>query len=900
MDRNLTLPDNLRNRTAPPRLGPAIVDRECLVERICGASEARVTFISAPAGSGKTVLLDQCRARLASQGVATAWLSLDAMDNDAFHFARGLLAATAHISSQDSPADAGKSISADPSNGIHLQDAMRWIGQIRNQFALILDEFEVLSEHGVFSLVSELIDSLPANGRLIIGGRTSPNIAISKLRALGLLQEIEADDLRFSVEETIALLQRSRVPALSEDDLSTIFRKTEGWAVALRLVTIALERTPDRSSFISKFSGQEAMLAEYLTDALFVRQPEEIRRFLLETSILQHVSASLCQALLPELDCVAILNKISSADIMLTPLSGESKVYRYHSLFAEFLQARLGEAAPERIPHLHRAASTWFEEHGRPIPAIDHAIKGGLFEHAIEMLESQVDQLMTDGRFRLLSGWFEKIPRVTLDAKPHLRIVYIWALCHMKGAEKASALLHSSGLEHSDDPKIRKLVQTLEPVLLAMMDEVDEAYAIIKRDMAQVPTAPDFSDKVLAYTGAMLCLTAGDRMQARAMLARGKQRNTAADTPFTMMQAETIEGHISLFDARLRQAKACFQLALESSRKVGCRGSGGNTWAGLLFANVVYEMNELDLAHQLLQVFNPIIREVGVADHMILGYLPLVRIALQERQEERAFQLLSELEYYGLERNLPRVWGTAKLERSRVQIIKGHLDAAETEIAHSGDPSVWQKVNRLRFAANELEDLTIARLRLQAHGRDPRGSLPTIDAELARAESSMRRYRALKFKVIKIVALANAGNRKQALNLLGELLRFANSERFVRTIVDEGPVMAGLVREFGAQAAASSEASSDGQFLAYLDEMRTAFHLPNWNDKTDALLDPLTEKEIRVLSFLAEGLSDVEIGERMKLSASTIRTHLRAIYSKLDVHSRMQAVLAARRAGVIH
>jgi LuxR family maltose regulon positive regulatory protein len=891
--------DYAYQRTSPPALGPSIVERNSIVERICETADARLTLVRAPAGFGKTVLLHQCRSLMQRKGIKVAWLTLDSSDNDAFHFVTGVLTA---IGMPPSPA-ARKSRAlqgvAPLLSGAYLQTALKRIAEYGKPFALIFDEFECLNEPGVLSLVSELGERLPSDARIIIATRIAPSLGLARLRALGLVQDILAEDLRFSLDDTRALVAKLGFASIDDSEIGVLHAKTEGWPVALRLATMALERTDHPRDFNALFSGQEDPLESYLTEVVFDRQPEAVQQFLLRTSILLHISEPLAKSLMPDVDCAAMLRHVSEYDVLLRPLGNDGKTFRYHNLFADFLRARLRRESAQDIPSLHLAASRWFAAQGRPVPAIDHAIEAGDYEVACELLASHATSLLADGRFRLLARWFKRLPAEVIRLDPYLMIAEIWAACYTVGPEQAEILLQASALENTDNRELQKFILPLRPLLLAMMDRIEDAHAAAKRILSTISEPSDFTEKVIFFVCAMMAFIAGYRDEARTMLEAGRQRNSGAMTALTVTHAETLEGQIDLHEGRLKQARACFRTALEASRKVVHTSSPGNTWAGVFYAYVLYESNELDEAHRLLQLYNPIIREIALADLLILGYLPLVRIATYRSLWERSFQLLKELEYFGLQRNIPRVWATAKLERSRLLLMQGHCDVAREEISHAGDDALWSRVGRLRLPANELNDRAIAELRLLAHLGEISAFQTAFAPELAAAESSSRRYRALKLKVLHAIALSRTGARNAAMSLLEETLRPLSRERFVQLFVEEGPQVGWLVQGLAKQLLVTGVSRADSALLAYLDELLAAFDLPPQSAAFTSTLSGFTDKELRVLNLLAGGLTDTEMAQEVGVSASTVRTHKRSIYSKLDVHNRMQAVLAARRAGFI-
>lgn len=897
---NPIIPGNLRSKLAPPASGAVRVDRTALVNHVCDAPGAKLVVVRAPAGFGKTTLLEQCRMRMAASDLTTAWLTLDASDNDISRFLTCLFAAVAGMTGDDDFLQRiGRWTTCQTSADIALK-MLQSLSQISRPYALFMDEFEVMHEPGALAITRQIIDQLPPWGRLVIGSRTSPDLGLGRLRGSGLLRELLVRDLRFSLEETRQLFAGRLHISLDGEDLALLHRRTEGWPAALWLALLALERHDSRRLFIECFSGTDDSLAGYLTEAVLDRQAEPIRRFLLYTSILRQLTVPLCQTLVPEEDCGAMLEHIADTEIPLTSLGGVERCYRYHSLFAGFLKSRLEREAPEEVPRLHRAASAWYEGQGRPVPAIDHAIEAGDHVGAVELLRKHAQSLLAEGRVRLLAHWFRHLPAGLLQQHPLLQAIEIWAVCYAQGAEEASVLLDESGLESNDAPELRNYVMPLRPLLLAMLDRVEEAHAAARQRIAEMPTAPTFADAVMVFTAAAMEANMGEHSAARALLETGRRLQAGAVTAFAVLHAETIEGQIDLHEGRLRQARSRFRMALDVSQQVGRHDSMGNAWAGVLYAITLYELDDLAEARRLLQVYGPLIRDLGLADQVILGHVPLARLSVHRGDVDQGFQILGELEYYGRQRNLSRVVAAAKLERSRILLMQGHTAAAREALDLAEDEVLWKRVGKLRLAAHELDDMTIARLRWNVIAGNATLALPALEQAITQASAGLRHHRALKLELLRAMALSRCGTPERALTAMDNLLKKACAEGFFRLIVDEGTEAGLLVSRCVALSATRSGPQARSAFAEYLQRLLTAFNLsvPPLDDAPVSLL-PLTHKEVKVLKLLANGHSDAVMAQRLVLSTSTVRSHLRNIYSKLDVHSRMQAVVCAQRAGVI-
>lgn len=860
-----------------------LVPRVALIERACAATAARLVVVRAAAGFGKTTAMGQMRERLEADGAAAAWLTLDAADNDPTRFVHRLASAVATLV----PEAAGTSSPA---------ALLRHLAALPSRHVLFLDDFERLQDRAVVELVRELIEHLPADGRVVIGVRTRPDLGLGRLRARGQLLDIDTDDLRFTLADTQALFALHPHLQLAPEALLQLHEKTEGWVAALALAVVALQRQPPGSDFIARFSGSTRAVSTYLAEAVLAQQPEPTRQFLLRTSILRRLDPSLCDALMPGQDSAAMLERLEADNLFVTALPGETRSWRYHSLFADFLRARLASEHPSWSARLHLAASGWYEAGAQVVPAIEHAIEGGDLPHAARLLVLHAEGFVAQGRMRLLARWIGALPPRLLATHQMLQVCGIWADCFTRGPAVAMARLQDGGLDQDTHPVVRAHVGALTPLLHAMMDDYDAALAAGAPALARLPTCRPQVDVVLCNTMAHILSVRGDPAGSHRLLeaARGTPHASAFTRPYT----ESMEGLLDLHEGRLRQAAARFRLAAGDGPRHAPRDTQGNAWAGVLHASTVYEAGQLDLAGHLLNVYQPLVRDVALPDHLVLSHVLRGRIAFERGDIDAALQVLTELEYLGHHRRLPRVVASARLERGRLLLMQGHALASREALDRADTPGLWDSIRALRLPSQDLEDLASARARWDIAFGDAAAALVRIDAELADARASSRHRRALRLQVLRALAQYRSADIAGAMATLGAALHAACQEGFVRLVLDEGPALAPLVARLST---AHRESGADPIFGDYLQRLRAALgdgpaEVPV--DTTQSLAT-LTRQEVRVLQLLAEGYANGAMADKLAISDSTVRTHLRSINLKLNAHNRTQAVAAARRLAVI-
>ncbi len=876
-----------RSKLSPPAPPAAMVERTALCERVCHGRGAKLILVRAPAGYGKTTVMGQARARLIKDGVHTGWITIDRADNDASRFLRCLGIAVADML-QPGVRTAGS----------QLPDAVEALSAADAPFVLFLDEFELLREPAAIALVHEIIERLPRRGQLVVGTRNLPELSLARLRARGDLVDIDAEALRFSLDETRAYFRLRRQGGLPADVAAELHHKTEGWIAALWMTSLALDRNEDGSAFVQRFSGSTRAIADYLAEEVFEKQDARVRAFLLRTSVLRNLAAPLCDALVPGANAAGLLEQLHVSGHFLAPLEGEPDTYRYHSLFAEYLRARLGREHPQELPALHLSACDWYEAHGRPVPAIEHALEAGDAGRALKLLALHAQVLLKDGRMRLLARWFQTIPKAQLRQHPRLEAVAIWATCFTRGPQTTMAWLQDAGPLGEGDPHVQASVNALRPLLLGMLDRYDEAFEAGQPQLALLPTGNTFADSVLSNAMACVVSVIGRPQDAHRLLDAAR-RSQGADGRFNIMYTETLQGILDLTEGRLRLAMARFRLAVGAQRATSYNLHNGNAWAGIVYADGLYETNDLDGAERLLNAYLPLAHDVALPDHMIIGYAMRARLACLRGDLDGAQRALVDLEWAGSSRQLARVVAAAKLERSRLFLLQGNAAAAREELERARDDAMWDKVRALRFPAHDINDFLIASLRWEILAGDPHAALAPLAAELARACDEGRHRRALKLRLLQCLAMDAAGDTDGALTRLGGVLQDAAREGFVRLIADEGACAGRLLQRFRRAAAGQKAAAADPLLGEYLQRLAPAIGAVH--ETTDeqapapAPESELTRKEVRVLELLAAGYSNNAIMETLFVSDSTVRTHVRNIFQKLKAKNRTHAVALARK-----
>jgi LuxR family transcriptional regulator, maltose regulon positive regulatory protein len=946
------MPDKLRElpvlrsaptKLRPPAMGFPFVPRSRLLERV-KAQTARLAFVQAPAGFGKTTFLRHVFDSFRADGWIVAWLTVDSGDNDLDRFMTCLGQAFIEAKQERSDrlrdrADDGLT-SDDPSYPLTFELSAT-LAAISGPFMLILDEFEQLHNPAVLSVIEQVVDMLTPEQRIVIGSREQPMLSVGRLRVQRQLLEIDAAQLRFNMDETDSLLRNKRGLALDGQDVERLHHMTGGWAAALWLSSLALEDNDDPKRFISNFSGNNSVVASYLAEDVLSHKPRHVQDFILQTSILQKFCIESCNAVTGRTDSGLLLAELERSNMFVTALDEQHVWFAYHPLFAGFLRGQLERQSPGLAATLHRRAALWHIEQKRPIPAIDHALASGDRTLALDLLHRHAETLFLQGRVRLLVRWFDAVDRGTLKEYPKLASVYAWSLIHSNRSEEALSLIDAiapitpitPSSAHESTPISSSLSHPTYVVLktfsLVMLDRIEQ-------------TAPMWADPHILCTAAsepllrsMLMIgcayfhaTASRFQEARVLLDQATREQPSVGPLFSITVGAYVHAMLDLMQGRLRAATARLRTLIGDASPVLLRETGpglksmiagqekpnarygaDSGFASLYLAEAYYEADSLEEAKRLLKLYLPLVKDAGIPDQLIASHLLFARILHYQGHATDAMHILLDLEQLGMQRQLMRITDMARLERARQAVLDGNALVARDLLTLVGEAPSWMSP-QVQMIANDIETPTLSHFRWQMHFGSPHAVLPAIKEHLHEAQARGRVRYALRVKVLYALALHFAGQRNPALRTVKEAMQEAMQEGFVRLFREEGPVLLNLVGELYGNA--DPEARDQGMSVQFMRQV-LGENRPGYAGDALQMITPvhsavsasqvtdseLTSRELDVLRLLAKGYGNQAIAEKLFVSVTTVKTHLRNINAKLGAHNRTEAISVARNRSII-
>ena len=886
-------------RVPAPRSG--LIGRARLIERLERGAGSRLVLVSAPAGFGKTSLLTQWLEAVADHGHVVAWLALDESDNRPGslwpHLVAAIGAAVPGFGAGVLPLlESGGS----PTEGM-LASLVNELDALSDELWLVLDDYHLIDDQGIHAGVSYLLEHLPAQAHLLITTRADPPLPLARLRARGDLVEIRAADLRFTPEEASTYLNDVMGLELRPEDIVVLEARTEGWIAALQLAALSMQGRDDVAGFIAGFTGNDRYIVDYLVEEVLARQPEPVRSFLLRTSILEQLSGQLCDAVTADGAGKTILEKLDRSNLFVVPLDDRRQWYRYHRLFADVLRAYLEEEHSDQIPDLHHRASEWYEQHGERAEAIRHALASGDVERTAALVESALPQLRQTRQELQLRAWVEPLPDEVVRRRPVLSVGFAGALLasgELAGVEDrlddAERRMHASQRSAAADAgELRRVPGHIAMFRAGLAQVRGDVPATVEHAQRALELALDDDHVVRAGAAGFLGIafwTGGELGAAHRAWSECVARLERAGHVSDALGATLALGDICMVQGHLSDALGAYEHALalvpEQSRAL-VRGTA-DMYAAM--SEVFRERNDLQGARRLLLESQELGEHAAMPQHPYRWRVAMARLRQAEGDHAEALTLLEEAERLYVSDFFPDVRPRAAL-LARVWIAKGHPREARGWAREAG-LSPGDELSYLR----EFEHITLARLLLAAAqaGDDEKQSRAEALGLLGRlhdaAETGARTGSLIEILILEAIAAAGGGDSASALAALEQALTAAEPEGYVRLFVDEGQAMTVLLRD----------ASRRGMTPGYVSELLAGREPPTARpDKTQRLLEPLSDRELEVLRLLASELSGPDIASHLYVSVNTLRTHTKHIFSKLDVNTRRAAVRRATELGLL-
>ena len=885
------------SKIAVPRRRASWVTRPRLQERLARATQAPLTLVSAPAGFGKTTLLTEWVAAAQAGAASFAWVSLDERDNDPAVFWTYVVAAVRDATSSEVGATALAVLeSPQASVEVALTGLVNELQALGQELVVVLDDFHVLTAKGIQEGVEFLLEFLPGHVHLVLATRIDPALPLARLRARGDLVELRASDLRFTVEEATAYFDEVTGLSLSASDVATLEKRTEGWVAALQLAALSMQDRDDVAGFIAGFAGDDRYVVDYLAEEVLARQPDEVHQFLLSTSILDRLSAPLCDAVTGRADGRSMLARLERDNLFLSQLDDRRRWYRYHQLFADVLHAHLLDERPQEVAELHRRASEWYAGSRLPSEAIRHALATRDFDRAADLAEPALPSLLRERREAEVRGWLRDFPAEVVAVRPVLNLGFVGSLMSVNEFDGVQERLDQVERSLAAAAAERVVVDEDQFLTLPGMVELYKAgLALVRGDVTGTVTHARLAID-LAAAGDHMCRAAAAALMGLAWWGEGEldaahdaYRQGMAGLERAGWLADVLGCSVTVADIRTDQGQLTDALRtyeqvlrLVPEDQLSTLHGVADVLVGM--SEIHWERNEVESARELLRRAESLGDAKGMPKNPFRRRVALSRLRLGSGDHAEAVRLLDEAERLYAADFAPDVRPVAAL-RARAWLAQGRLAAAR-QWARERELQADDELSYVR----EFDHITLAMVLLAKHQEERDGGALDDAARLlgrllVAADGGGRTGRVIEILALQSLAEQARGDRVGALASLQRAVVLAEPEGYVRTFVDRGPPMTTLLRALARSRVAPG-------YLRRL--LAAASTLEPGRTGAPTLVDPLSARERDVLRLLASELDGPEIARHLVISVNTLRTHTKSIYAKLGVTSRRAAVLRAR------
>ncbi len=880
----------LQTKLNIPIVPPGWIPRPRLLELLDRALTHKLTLLSAPAGYGKSTLLADW---IRSQDLHAAWLSIDQGEDDFPRFLGYFTAALNNLTPLIDDSALRMYSAAQPGlQQASLTVLINQITRIPREIVLVLDDYHNLQEEAIHKGIDYLLLHLPQQMHLIISSRSEPPLQIARLRGQGELVELRVDDLRFTYLEVSEYFSTNLPGTLTTQQLAVMDARTEGWPAGLHLAAISLHDRQDIAGFIDSFSGSHRYILDYLLEEVLEKLNQEERDFLVQTSILEQLSAPLCNAVTGRLDSQSLLLRIEQANLFIIPLDDQRQWYRYHPLFADLLQNRLLSTEISTLRELHLRASKWYEINDHPLQAIQHAIFAEDYPTAASLIRNAVIPALYRSEIDTLLGWFDHLPQKIIDGDPNLHFLQLWVqlLKYYRIEEIQRQIAQLS----QGDELLQARKAAVEAFISVTVAEFDQAEAHAQAALRTLPEGEAYFRSLSMWMLGLARAASQNLEGAYQALEELVWSDQAQDNLMFSVLATSQMARVRLRQGRLKEAFELYHQSLERAcdRQGNLLPIAGETLMGL--GEYYRESDQLDKAYDLIvkgiEQTN-LWRDVAAMD----GYISLARLFISKRELDeaeaaldKAMQLARKYDVLELDDRLVEMW------RARLWIARGDYKAAErwAQVLGFDMISNWERLPyQKHIQAMLLSREAVIYARLCYNQGNYQRVLQIVNGILPFFQQLGRLDSVIELSILKSLTFHSQRSEDQAIQTITEALHISASSGYYSLYLDEGQPLLNLL-----QKAAGSRVPQPyyNQLLARFAKPIDVVHVSLQN-----LVEPLSERELDVLRLLATNLTAPEIAEELIVGVSTVRTHIKHIYSKLNVHKRSAAVGKAIELGIL-
>lgn len=857
------------------------MSRSHLLERLEEGRQHRLTLIAAPAGYGKSTLASQW---LATNGMASAWVSLEESDNAPRIFLNYFLTAIQTVvSTVCSETKELLNAATLPSPSILADYLCNELEDIDDPFILTLDDYHLIDHPDIHEFIGQLLKHSPQSLHLLIITRHDPPLPLSAMRAHGEVTDIRLRDLQFNELETAELVQRATGLSVSEPALKNLHEQLEGWIVGLQLVMQSLKYQHDPEAFLLELRGSIREVQDYLLDQVVSQQSPEFQKCLLRLSAVDRFSAGLCQVVCPQCDG-ELMNQVHRSGLSIVQLEDTGEWYRFHHLVQDLLRNRLSqELTKEAVEELHLSVGDWFAAGHCIDEAIKHYLTANAPQRAAELIERHWHAELDNERWHSVEQWLNKLPAGIREQRPQLLFARAWVLDEqwridemIPIIERVEAILKD---EEADDGVAAELA-LIQGIICYWLGETQKCQSYLEA-ARQLPVAYRSLWGELEIYESLALQRCGDSEQAIRKL-KNRIRSDDSSSGAFLSRLIAAQVFVRLLSGQLLPAARAAERLQTVARKNDIVYS--DAWASYLHASCALNTYRLDdaLQHFERAVASRYVLHVKCAVDALSGLsLTYQLLGRPDDATEMANQLLQ----FALDTNDAEHLAVAYSTQARLDLLQDNFTSASRwatafdQPLHAPEMFIWL----------EIPSLTRIRVLIAAGSKDSlKEAVASIDTLRQENQALCNEYQSIELVILHAMSLWKLGDSNNALAKLQDALSLTKTGGWIRSFVESGSLMHDMLQELSQQTPSS-----------WLKEVLEGFRSQPQVSSAQPLLDPLTCREEEILLLLSKRLRDKEIAERLFVSTETVKSHLKHIYQKLRAKNRRDAVRKALAIGLI-
>ncbi|BCL83763.1 LuxR family transcriptional regulator [Ktedonobacteria bacterium brp13] len=922
----------LTTRLSLPSLQHPLIRRERLLTLLEQGTTYPLTILSAAAGFGKTTLLAQW---LAEYHHLVAWLTCETEDNEGSRFLSALIAAfqriepalglTATAQLQRQPLAAWETVLPVLSHDLASLPAC----------LLVLDDYQLITSRDLHNALDYLLSHLPPQIHVLVSSRTTPPLTLGRLRVNRQLFEIDEGDLRFNAQEITRYFSELMQRPLRDEEVHLLEQRTEGWVAGVQLAALLLQKHTGMGEVLHAFTGQHRFVYRYLFEEILAHQPPEWEAFLVQTSLLSRLHASLCEAVTGQSHGQETLEALEEARLFLYPLDEERRWYRYHPLFAEMLSARLRQSRPELVPELHRRACTWYARQMLIPEAVRHALAIPDTRQALHLILPEKDELSQEVPLQTMLEWVRILPETLLLEYPELHLHYASLLLITYQFTAADARLEI----------IERSVYEMEENMVEQETRLGET-AFLRGFLAICQG--DLARSLFWEQQAVRLLSALPEKQtvARFLCSLLQMQKTKPDSPARSGEPSRENAMLKEFrflatlyrlvqsafscqqQGKLRRAQALYERAaqlIEQQQQVFADASLNIIFSfGLGYLR--WEQNNIKEAEEILSRGYQILREVFASPNrtdtawqyiskqfykmlpliqqeiLLQGVSTLAEIASMQGDAQRAQAIL---------RNFARLVEPFPCASTLLPQISAQRAVISLEAGQLTEALTWteqQPISLVSLPERHEQRGYLVQLRLalmQVHGRSQRtvlrAALPVLQQLLREGKAQTRPGNSLELLMLLALIHERLGEHAHSQDVLSTVLESVRLEGYRRSVMRELPLLEPLLRRSAASSPTLSVSLQSVLAAASLNPLSITQpdQLALLRERMRAGAQILSPREREVLLLLGTGASNQEIANQLIITLGTVKRHVNTILAALHVSNRTQAVARARELALL-